>query len=233
MTPDSVMPGGTLLGNRYRLMAPLGTGGFATVYLAQDTNLYNNEVVIKTLLECRQSSNWADKKFKQECEALARIDHPGVVQVLDRVAGSEVCDDTASRVAGTLTYMAPEHLDGRPETASDIYALGVVAFEMVTGSVPFKARSQVDLYRQQAQGPPHPCKLRPDLPAAAGAVILKALAFRAAERYARAADFGAEFDAAISEPPAPQHSPGIPWRLMAMIEAGLFLALLTVFLLRR
>ena len=77
------MAPGSLLSGRYQLTRELGRGGFGIVYLAHDTQLHNRAVVIKILLEQR-SDEWSQRKCKQECEALARIDHPGIVGVKDQ-----------------------------------------------------------------------------------------------------------------------------------------------------
>jgi class 3 adenylate cyclase/tRNA A-37 threonylcarbamoyl transferase component Bud32 len=74
--------GQTLCG-RYRVTREIGSGGFGTVYLAQDEKLVSKPVVIKVLNHLA-ADNWAVRKFHQEMEALARIDHPGVVAVLDQ-----------------------------------------------------------------------------------------------------------------------------------------------------
>ena len=77
---------GALLKDRYLIEGELGRGGIGVVYLARDTQLMNRRVVIKVLLE--ESGNalhnpWFKKKFEQEIEALTRLDHPGIVGVLD------------------------------------------------------------------------------------------------------------------------------------------------------
>ncbi|MBI1762548.1 MAG: protein kinase [Acidobacteria bacterium] len=77
---------GVLLKDRYMIEGELGRGGIGVVYLARDTQLHQRRVVIKVLLESSEQSlhtPWFRKKFDQEIEALVRIDHPGVVGVLD------------------------------------------------------------------------------------------------------------------------------------------------------
>jgi serine/threonine protein kinase len=77
---------GTLLKDRYMIEGELGRGGIGVVYLARDMQLHQRRVVIKVLLESSEQSlhtPWFRKKFDQEVEALVRIDHPGVVGVLD------------------------------------------------------------------------------------------------------------------------------------------------------
>ncbi len=77
---------GLLLKDRYLIERTLGRGGLGAVYLARDRQLLNRAVVIKVLIAERGEDHyntWFQKKFKQEIEALARINHPGVVGVLD------------------------------------------------------------------------------------------------------------------------------------------------------
>src|SRR5262249_34899995 len=83
-TPDHYL--GLLLKDRYLIERELGRGGIGVVYLARDKHLLSREVVIKVLFAARGNGEydwWFTKKFRQEMEALARINHPGVVGVLD------------------------------------------------------------------------------------------------------------------------------------------------------
>jgi serine/threonine protein kinase len=73
---------GQVLCDRYRVTREIGSGGFGTVYLAQDEKLVSKPVVVKVLNHLT-ADTWVVRKFQQEIEALARIDHPGVVAVLD------------------------------------------------------------------------------------------------------------------------------------------------------
>lgn len=73
----------TLLKERYLLVKIIGRGGFGVVYLALDQQLLSKPVVVKILLEDSAKDEWIKKKFRHEIEALARIDHPGIVAVLD------------------------------------------------------------------------------------------------------------------------------------------------------
>jgi serine/threonine protein kinase len=73
---------GTTVEHKYLVERVLGHGGMGKVYLARDLTLHNKAVVIKVLLEASLKDSYVVRKFRQEVEALARIDHPGVVSVL-------------------------------------------------------------------------------------------------------------------------------------------------------
>src|SRR5205814_7556238 len=78
-----ILQPGMMLDDRYLIEKELGRGGIGVVYLASDKQVLSKPVVIKVLLEDSVKDEWLMKKFNQEIEALARIDHPGVVGVLD------------------------------------------------------------------------------------------------------------------------------------------------------
>ena len=81
-TSDPDPYSGTTVANRYRIDARLGRGGQALVYRALDLMLMSKPVVVKILTTPAQN-NWLGSRLQHEIEALARIDHPGVVGVLD------------------------------------------------------------------------------------------------------------------------------------------------------
>ncbi len=106
--------------------------------------------------------------------------------------------------AGTPVYMAPEQLQGYPIPASDVWALGVVAYELVTGRRPFSA---ADILMLKDAPVTEPRALCPALPKVAQAVILKALSYDPAQRHTHAHEMGQEFLRAVLEGDPPVSAP--------------------------
>jgi serine/threonine-protein kinase len=81
------------------------------------------------------------------------------------------------QIVGSLHYLAPELIEGGPATpASDVYALGCLLYECVTGAPPFAGRGDAELgYAHLVEPPPDPRVLRPALPADAAVALLTAL----------------------------------------------------------
>jgi tRNA A-37 threonylcarbamoyl transferase component Bud32 len=256
------------------------------VYLALDQQLHSRPVVIKVLLEEAFQSEYVVQKFRQEVEALSRIDHPGIVGIIDagelqngkpfiimqyvdgvtlrsaislegmnleriaellkqvgralaaahsrgilhrdlkpdnimlkdlghgeeqvkiidfgiaKVKDSVIAPSTSLNLSpGTVAYMAPEQLNGRPITAAtDIFALGAITYEMVTGRKPFNPETGFELLQMQQAGVRvKPADLRPSLPIKAQEVILKALSFAPVDRYTTPREFADSFAGAIAE----------------------------------
>lgn len=99
------------------------------------------------------------------------------------------------QVMGTPAYQAPEQAEGQQVgPAADIYSLGVVVYELVTGQAPFQANSISEFIKKHAQEPPPPPRtFRPELPEPATAALLQALAKRPADRFASAGAFARAF----------------------------------------
>lgn len=94
------------------------------------------------------------------------------------------------QILGTPTYMAPEQVRGEAVgPAADIYALGIVLYELITGTVPFTGASAVEVARRRlTEPPPSPRGQRPDLDERWEAVILRCLELEPGRRFARAED---------------------------------------------
>ncbi len=100
----------------------------------------------------------------------------------------------AGSTVGSPDYMAPEQANGEPDYRSDIYSLGVVVFQMLTGRVPFTASTPVQVMLMHVQAtPPTPRSFNPALPPQVDAVIKRAMAKRPAERYQSANELAASF----------------------------------------
>lgn len=109
----------------------------------------------------------------------------------DAIAGS------TSLQFGTPTYMAPEHLQGQPERRSDIYALGIMLYQMLAGRVPFEGSNYAAIMlKHLTEQPPWLRTFRPDLPALDG-VLSRALAKHVEERYQSAGALLADFKGAL------------------------------------
>lgn len=142
---------------------------------------------------------------------------------------------------GTPHYMAPERWDGKPDKASDIYALGVILYQMLAGRLPFIGQTAPDLMRQHLnEAVPPMGSIRAGLPLQLDQVLAEGLAKQPAQRYATAHAFQEAFMRAgslqnVTVPPPDLHrpvptsasagggfnAPTIPASLDARVEAAI------------
>ncbi len=120
---------------------------------------------------------------------LPRLVDFGLAKLAERGGPSE----TGTRqILGTPKYMAPEQAQARREDIgppADVYALGVILYEMITGRAPYEGESDVEVLRQSVEGKPTtPRALRPDVPRDLEAICQKAMARTTTERYRTAID---------------------------------------------
>ena len=133
------------------------------------------------------------------------IDPAGTVKVTD--FGIAKADDSqmteAGSILGTAQYLAPEQAKGEPvDERTDLYSVGVVFYEMLTGSLPFRGDSAVTVALKHVnEQPPEPAELVPGLPYSLNQIVLKALAKDPDQRYRSAAEFSADLVAARSGGP--------------------------------
>lgn len=103
-------------------------------------------------------------------------------------------------VQGTLSYMAPEQLQGKPGFASDQYALGIMVYEWLSGSVPFTGMEvNVVIDKHLHVVPPSLRAVVPGLGPGIEAVVMRALAKKPEDRYAKISDFAREFKRAVQQ----------------------------------
>ena len=135
----------------------------------------------------------------------------GHVKVLDFGIAKLTPEDGAptrtstGAILGTPAYLSPEQVQSRGTDArADLYAIGVMAFEALTGQVPFQAPSMFELMRMHVEAPPPRLReLRPEVPEALEEVVLRALAKQPDDRFATAAAMAEALEASVRGlPPA-------------------------------
>jgi tRNA A-37 threonylcarbamoyl transferase component Bud32 len=250
----------------YEILGELGKGGMGVVYKARQSDL-DRHCALKMILASEQTADETLARFHTEAEAIARLQHPNIVQVFQvgdhqgrpflalefcpggtlekKLAGTpllpreaaalvrtlaeamqaahqanvihrdlkpanvllaadgtpKVTDFGLARklddrgqtrtgaILGTPSYMAPEQAAGRKEVgpSADVYALGVILYECLTGRPPFKAAEVYETLTQViANDPVPPRRLNPQVPADLETICLKCLHKVPARRYATA-----------------------------------------------
>jgi serine/threonine-protein kinase len=155
-----------------------------------------------------------------------------------RLASRRLTFSHLSNAVGTPDYMAPEQVRGeRGDARTDVYALGCVLFELLTGRVPYHADDALEAMRRKVETePPLVRALRPDAPPALEAIVYRALRRRPNERYQSMADLAYDLghmDAvAVPERYLPDDPPPKPlgdlppWRTTLTILAIILIVLL-------
>jgi hypothetical protein len=281
-SPDTTGPGGLPASPGewpdvagYALLGMLGSGGRGVVYRARQLSL-GRDVALKLIKDGLETAE-AQALFRREAEAVARIQHPNIVQVHDfgehrgrpffsmelveggnleaRLAAgplplpaaaalvatlaralhavhlqgvvhrdlkpanillkndgtpkvadfglakellAEVSLTPSGAIVGTIPYMAPEQAAGDTKEvgpAADVYALGVVLYEALTGRPPFPYSNVLDTVRAvRFEEPVPPARLRRDVPRDLETICLKCLEKRPARRYATALELAEDLD---------------------------------------
>lgn len=304
---------------RYQIIEQLGEGGMATVYKAFDPQL-ERFVAIKVIRIEHLPQELilrALKRFEREAKALARLNHPNIVRVIDfgehlgkpylvmdlvpggtlkqkltdqpmhyeKAAslllpiaraleyahgqgilhrdvkpGNILIDDKGTPIlsdfgvaklleveetmdltgsslgVGTPAYMAPEQFQGKLlDARADVYALGVVFYELVTGRKPYTGNTPGEiLWKQASEALPGPRQHNPGLPVRVEKVILKALAKKPDDRYQDVAHFAAALENIGQEKSVPvgsndkkRHHP-YPLKLIIGGMAGLLMLIVGI-----
>jgi serine/threonine-protein kinase len=127
----------------------------------------------------------------QSGERVYKIIDFGLAAVKEASATADTLQTDPNVFLGTLGYAAPEQLRGEdPDARTDIYTLGVIAYEMLTGHRPFESSNRMSLVNQTiSMDPVEPGKHRPNLTSEIDAVVLRALAKSPAARFPTVTDF--------------------------------------------
>ena len=125
-------------------------------------------------------------------------------------------------IMGTPAYISPEQAQGhKVDQRSDIYSLGIILYEMVTGSVPFVAETPLAVLFKHISDPlPPPSVVKPDIRPAMEKVILKALAKDPKDRFATAAEFVAAWERALQTVETVAESETVPPRQTTGPQTG-------------
>ncbi|MBI3410079.1 MAG: serine/threonine protein kinase [Planctomycetes bacterium] len=307
---------------RYELLEKIGGGGMGIVFRALDTELQRT-VALKTIREGVFAESQEVERFINEAQAIAKLNHPNIVAILDigrdqghhyftmqlatggalsnrleeyckadprqsvllmekiiravhcahqhlilhrdlkpanillNDKGEPLVSDfglvkfldrdkeitQAGKAMGTRPYMSPEQLGGLREEitpATDIWALGVVLYELLTQQRPFASASEDELTKQiQSVDPPSPRKLRPQLDRDLETIVLKCLRKNPIERYASAQDLADDIRLWLERKPI-QAKP-VAWRqrlrkhlgkraLLALVGLAILFAIAAAFL---
>jgi serine/threonine-protein kinase len=275
---------GETIAERYEVEELVGHGGMSSVYKAHDTLLERN-VALKILHEQYNADEDFVERFKREARAVAQLQHPNIVTVIDRgeeddkqfivfeyIDGenlkervvrkgrlgvrealeiavevarglafahsqglvhrdvkpqnvllngdgrAKVTDFGIARsldvdgmtqtgtVLGTSNYIAPEQASGqRVDTQSDVYALGVVLYEMLAGEVPFPGESFVAVAMKHVhEPPPNLLDARRDVPIRVAAAVDRALEKDPEQRFGSMDVFASELEACLAELDSPE-----------------------------
>lgn len=153
------------------------------------------------------------------------VDQTGLATVTDfgiaRAGISEITEEGS--IMGTVHYLSPEQAQGYEVSAqSDLYSIGVILYECLTGRVPFDGDTAVAVTLQQLREEPlPPSAFNPAVSPALDAVVLRALQREPYERFPDADSFIAALDQAEADPGEPEEEKKSPWKWIAVAVAVL------------
>ncbi len=149
--------------------------------------------------------------------------HQGHVTVLDfGLAGP--FDPSMMKTGGTARYLAPEAIKGEPANfQSDVYSLAVVAYELLTGTYPYRPEALMAGFAtgELIENPVPPSQLRLEVTADVDVVLLKALAVHPSERYGAMTDFLDALNRAVEDPV--EVADEVPWKALILTAVGALL----------
>jgi serine/threonine-protein kinase len=154
-----------------------------------------------------------------------RILEDGTVKIMDfGIAKSMVTESTLTQTGitlGTASYLAPEQIRGEPVDArTDIFSLGVLAYELLTYTRPFSDHISTVLYKIMNESPPSPAEVDPSLPAELTRVVERALQKDRANRFASCAEMKANLESVLEHLSGPVTAPPRPPGSENVLPAG-------------
>ncbi|HZS75451.1 MAG TPA: protein kinase [Ktedonobacteraceae bacterium] len=190
----------------YYLVMPYVDGGTLRDYLLKRGRLTLEEAAsfidqIASALQYAHEHGMLHRDVKPSNILLRRDGYAYLVDfgLAKAIMGAESLTSSGAMV-GTPEYMAPEQSNGQSDYRSDIYSLGVILYQMLTGRVPFTAESPVAISLKHIQATPTPPgELNKDIPPAVEEVILKAMAKDPNDRYQHAQDLANAFWKALQQ----------------------------------
>ncbi len=150
----------------------------------------------------------------------------GRVKVTDFGIAKATTEQSHTRAGtrlGTLWYMSPEQVKGKPVDArSDLYAMGVTLFQMVTGKLPFFGNSDFEIMKAHTETPPpNPKKIKKDVPKPLSGIILKLLEKDPEKRFQTADEVLKALESQTERPKPSSHLPREPKRVEQIANAKL------------
>lgn len=165
---------------------------------------------IADALDFAHESGLTHRDVKPQNILVGRNDHPYLADFGLTKAQGDTGFTRTGQFLGTLDYVAPEQIEGVASRESDLYAFAVVAFECLTGRLPFvKATEAALIWAHLNEHPPMATTVRPELPPGVDAILERGLAKQAADRPATAVSFVRDLQEAASLRSAPAPSAGI------------------------
>jgi serine/threonine protein kinase len=169
----------------------------SALQLAHDRKIFHRDLKPANLVSHRYDSG----------EIVYKIIDFGLAGIRESAGAVELTQ--AGHFLGSLTYASPEQLQGEAlDWRTDIYSLGVVVYELLTGRPPFEGPGAIALLAQHLREPaPAPSTIRRDLPPGVDEVLLRALAKNPAERWPGAVEFARALGSALDTAPVPRTGP--------------------------